>query len=154
MLISLSAALFLLVGSTGSSAMLPDQSPAPISDPAPQTPAAVMEVEAAVALGRTLLDEQLTDYPSARFRNVSVREAHLRYRADQPLVRVILFCGQINMRNRMGGMTGWQQFALKANRRGYELDTLSDTTFVQSISYCDEAVAIDQTDYAPALTSD
>lgn len=45
---------------------------------------------------RDALDEQLFDYPSTRFREVT---------ADDAVV-----CGRLNAKNRMGAYTGWTRF--------------------------------------------
>lgn len=52
------------------------------------------------ATARRLLDQQLLDYPSARFRDVH---------ANGPLA-----CGFVNAKNRLGAYSGWQRFAVLA----------------------------------------
>jgi hypothetical protein len=61
-------------------------------------------VDAAAAKVREVLDAELFDYPSARFREVSADHA--------PRDRnFITFCGKMNGKNRVGGYTGWKAFA-------------------------------------------
>lgn len=53
---------------------------------------------------RDVLDQQLVDYPSARFRSVA---AHSPRHGTGTV-----YCGLLNSRNRAGGYTGWGAFAL------------------------------------------
>ena len=78
---------------------------------------------AAVPAVRKGLDNQLNDYPSARFRGVQARLVRSVYADDEgqsdrvPWLHrgglVLVFCGEINARNRMGGYGGWQPFAFQ-----------------------------------------
>lgn len=75
------------------------------------------EPRRAVARARAILDEYLVDYPGSRFKDVhlilsvtgarSYERAQIRYGAQ-----VTAFCGKVNAPNRMGGMTGWREFAV------------------------------------------
>lgn len=133
----------------GSSALLSGEAsgqevPAPAS-------ASPSEVEAAITLGRTMLDDQLVDYPNTRLRNVRALAEDRIYRQDEPPVRVIVFCGEINAPNRMGGMTGWTRFALNANTRtAFPLVTESRRSV--NWTWCDGGTVIDDTDYSSALS--
>lgn len=74
-------------------------------DPAPVSPEETTRyIEAALPKARDLLDRELIDYPSARFRDVRASGAPLGLNAT--------FCGFINARNRAGGFTGWEPFLL------------------------------------------
>lgn len=78
---------------------------------------------AALPSVRAELDGLLTDYPSARFRNVRAVMTRSVYSSDEgqsnkvPWTHrgglVLVFCGEINAKNRMGGYGGWQQFAFQ-----------------------------------------
>lgn len=57
---------------------------------------------------RETLDNDLADYPSARFRNV---RATYSPRIEGGKDR-LTFCGELNAKNHMGGYTGWASFAL------------------------------------------
>lgn len=129
MFASLATALLLLVGPSY-------QSPAPISEPAQtvadESPASGV-TEELLAAARQTLDNDLADYPSARFRNVTAERTG----------NSIAFCGEVNSRNRMGGMTGWQRFWMIPN---YPLPMI-----INPATPCDPP--IDQTDYSRALTA-
>lgn len=56
---------------------------------------------AALAKVRRALDDQLFDYPSARFREV--------YFTPTPSGDVLV-CGEVNAKNRMGAFIGWKGF--------------------------------------------
>ncbi|ALG60983.1 MULTISPECIES: hypothetical protein [Citromicrobium] len=81
---------------------------------------------AAIPEARATLDDALTDYPSARFRNVQARLVRSVYTSDEgqsdkvPWKHrggiVLIFCGEINAKNRMGGYTGWEPFALQPSQ--------------------------------------
>jgi hypothetical protein len=72
---------------------------------------------------RRALDDQLIDYPSARFQDVHARIVKSVYADDEgqsdkvPWTHrggdVLVLCGQINSRNRMGGYIGWTGFAFR-----------------------------------------
>lgn len=75
-------------------------------DPIPVTQAETARyVTAVLPKARDLLDRELIDYPSARFREVRASGA--------PLGLSATFCGFINARNRAGGFTGWEPFMLR-----------------------------------------
>jgi hypothetical protein len=90
---------------------------------APPTSFSQLRLRAATALpgARASLDEVLTDYPSARFRSVQARLVRSVYADDEgqsnkvPWMHrggvVLVICGEINTKNRMGGYTGWEPFA-------------------------------------------
>lgn len=79
--------------------------------------------QAALPAVREALDGALTDYPSARFRNVQARLVRSVYSTDEgqsnkvPWTHrggvVLVFCGEINAKNRMGGYTGWEPFGIQ-----------------------------------------
>ncbi|WP_303699161.1 hypothetical protein [Brevundimonas naejangsanensis] len=81
---------------------------------------------------RQRLDNDLGDYPSARFRNVIAQGE-----ADRAK-----FCGEINSRNRMGGMTGWQRFYLDPD--------IGLPIIINPATSCE--TSIDGADYSSALT--
>lgn len=78
---------------------------------------------AAIPSVREGLDGQLNDYPSARFRNVRARIARSVYASDEgqsnkvPWTHrggpILVFCGEINPKNRMGGYGGWRRFVFQ-----------------------------------------
>lgn len=82
---------------------------------------------------RVRLDTDLADYPSARFRNVIAQGSSERAK----------FCGEINSRNRMGGMTGWQRFYLDPD--------IGLPIIINPMTSCEGS--IDNADYSSALTS-
>ncbi|WP_100259298.1 hypothetical protein [Qipengyuania seohaensis] len=83
-------------------------------------------IELAVEEARKALDDQLTDYPSARFRGVRARIVPSVYSSDEgqsdkvPWTHrggpILVLCGQINAKNRMGGYTGWSDFAFRPSQ--------------------------------------
>lgn len=93
-----------------------------VASPEP-TPDLHRRAVAAIPAARAELDSQLTDYPTARFRNVHVRMVRSVYNDDEgqsnkvPWTHrggpILVFCGEINAKNRMGGYGGWQQFMFK-----------------------------------------
>lgn len=110
------------------------------------------EGSAFIAQAREALDDNLVDYPRARFRNVRLLSSTQIERADQPPVTRQVFCGEINAPNRVGGMVGWRQFVLTPGAPLITFRTLDDTTFVQSIRTCDQAAPVNETDYSSALS--
>lgn len=72
---------------------------------------------------RAAFESSLNDYPTARFRAVRARLVRSVYYHDDgnskkiPWLHrggsVLVFCGEFNAKNRMGGFTGWQQFAFE-----------------------------------------
>lgn len=74
-------------------------------------------VETAIPKARDLLDRQLIDYPSARFRGVQASGAPFGLNAT--------FCGLINSRNRAGGFTGWEPFVISISENN-EYFSVSD----------------------------
>lgn len=75
------------------------------------------------------------DYPASRFRNTYARMGS---------GGVIQFCGEANVKNGFGAMTGWKGFIL----------TMHDTPEIVMGASCGEEPSerISQTDYAPALS--
>lgn len=61
-------------------------------------------ITGALPRARDLLDRELIDYPSARFRSVVAHGAPYTLSAG--------YCGLVNSRNRAGGFAGWEPFAL------------------------------------------
>lgn len=59
---------------------------------------------ASIPRARDLLDRELIDYPSARFREVAAIVA--------PRKLGVTYCGLINSRNSVGGFSGWEPFML------------------------------------------
>jgi hypothetical protein len=68
-------------------------------------------------------DDSLPDFPSTRFRDVHARLVHSVYSDDEGQANrvpwthrgglVLVICGQINAKNRMGGYAGWSSFAFE-----------------------------------------
>lgn len=82
--------------------------------------------EAAVLLlprARSILEDNLVDYGSARLRHFRAVRAPRVYYSDGGNPRVVpfahrgeetvVFCGEINSRNRMGGYTGWTRVLIQ-----------------------------------------
>lgn len=63
---------------------------------------------------RTLFDERLVDYPSARFKDVRMSED------------ATFLCGSVNSRSRAGGYTGWHRFAVKVDGPSPRLAMIND----------------------------
>lgn len=68
-----------------------------------------------IKAARGVLDRLLIDYPSARFRDVVAyyifahnRQVNKDGTRNPP---ILVYCGMVNARNRMGGMVGWQSQA-------------------------------------------
>ncbi|MBB4152738.1 hypothetical protein GGQ80_000614 [Sphingomonas jinjuensis] len=124
----------------------------------------------AVAEARRELDNNLLDYPRARFRTVRLVQSSKRFKA---------FCGDINVTNRMGGYNGWQPFVLPLGKDGvaglYDKPTITGqpttigsvmSKYGQKSSVSDiagrqvsgacgsDATRLDDTDYAAALSYD
>lgn len=99
-------------------------------DPSGGVPAQTIEQ------ARKALDDRLMDYPAARFRNTYARMGS---------GGVIQFCGEANVKNGFGAMTGWKGFIL----------TMTDRPEIVMGASCGEEPSerISQTDYAPALSS-
>lgn len=78
---------------------------------------------AALAAARSSFDGRLNDYPTARFEDVHARLVHSVYADDEgdsnkvPWIHrgglVVVLCGQVNAKNRMGAYTGWSRFAFE-----------------------------------------
>lgn len=64
------------------------------------------DLPARLKVVRGMLDDQLIDYGSARFKRVQVGSIGPR----------LLVCGEVNSRNRMGGYTGWTPFVAMVPR--------------------------------------
>jgi hypothetical protein len=71
-------------------------------------PAMTQLADGYALLARTIMDNTLNDFPSARIRNVKARYSR---RADNGQDH-INFCGEVNAKNAAGGYTGWRPFAL------------------------------------------
>jgi len=63
--------------------------------------------EAQFVRARSLLDRQMLDYPSTRFKDVTADAGRI--------------CGLFNGRNRMGAYVGWQRFGVLGNGRAESL---------------------------------
>jgi hypothetical protein len=93
--------------------------------PASAAPPTSLHARAVAALpaARRALDSTLIDFPSARFQDVHARIVRSVYADDEgqsdkvPWTHrggpVLVICGQINSKNRMGGYTGWSGFAFE-----------------------------------------
>lgn len=86
--------------------------------------------EAQFARLREALNEQLMDYPSARFRDV---------RADGGRV-----CGFVNAKNAMGAYIGWRPFGAIDSARGAVL-VVDDAYLIEPI--CTPALMATETDH-------
>ncbi|UVO49159.1 hypothetical protein M0208_00975 [Sphingomonas sp. SUN019] len=104
--------------------VLPVASLAQSGGPQTTTPGVLEKrVRAALPEARDELDTVLADYSSARFRNVQARLVRSVFASDDgqsnkvPWLHrggvVLVFCGEVNAKNRMGGFTGWEKFALQ-----------------------------------------
>lgn len=103
----------------GSSVSIAQTASAPVTSPTDLHRRAV----AAIPAVQAGFDSQLTDYPSARFRNVQARLVRSIYSSDEgqsnrvPWTHrgnvVLILCGEINAKNRMGGYIGWERFAFE-----------------------------------------
>ncbi len=87
----------------------------PVSPPIPSQPPKSEKAPAAppppnVAKARTLLDDGLKDYPSARFRDVHA----VAYTWDDGEVTTPI-CGELNAKSAAGGYTGWKRFVVSGN---------------------------------------
>ena len=71
-------------------------------------PDVVVQANRYASDAHTLLDSQLVDYPSARFRNVRAHYSRRTLGGEHALT----FCGEVNAKNTMGGYTGWAHFVL------------------------------------------
>lgn len=91
---------------------------------------------------RKTLDDQLLDYPAARFRNV--RAAYLESGGPD----TVRLCGEINPRNRAGGYNGWQPFAATSDP---EIFKIGDEVFYPALCESDGLV-FDTRDYSSDLT--
>lgn len=104
-------------------AVLAQAQPVPGSDGASELRE---RAQAALPAVREALDGALTDYPSARFRNVKARLVRSVYASDEGQSNkvpwnhrggvVLVFCGEMNAKNRMGGYTGWEAFGLQPSQ--------------------------------------
>lgn len=120
--------------------------------PARSAPAqSVAVTPAVIETAKMKLDRAMVDYPSARFRDVRAAAWTGKVRADQPPVTMVVFCGQVNMRNRMGGMNGWQGFSLMTDAEVMPLlvDGRPGLT-----SLCAKGVPLGDKDYSDALTAE
>lgn len=90
-----------------------------------------------IEVARTAFDQELLDYPSARFRDV-------RPIFKYPNARGPILCGFVNSRNRMGGYVGWQRFSVILDRV-----SIDDPVLVHGL--CDDGWIIDTKDYSTDL---
>jgi len=67
-----------------------------------------------ISASRTLFDERLVDYPSARFKDVRMSED------------ATFLCGSVNSRSRAGGYAGWHRFAVKVDGPSPRLAMIND----------------------------
>jgi hypothetical protein len=88
------------------------------------TPTHVQNVERTAPAVRDLLDAQLFDYPTARFRDVRVT-ANPVAEAESGRTSGHL-CGYVNSKNRMGAYVGWQQFLATGTDLYIEGDRMAD----------------------------
>lgn len=109
------------------------------------TPAHVQNVQREVPAIRRHLDEQLIDYPSARFRDVFV-SANPQAEAEGGTVGGYL-CGFINSKNRMGGYTGWKRFLASEIGVYVEGDTMGDILVPAACGSNSVSQQIDRSDW-------
>lgn len=76
-----------------------------------------------IADARGVLDASLTDYARARFKDVRAVEVDATQDMTNAPIKAIVFCGQVNAPNRMGGMTGWVPFYLRPDTKVFPFDT-------------------------------
>lgn len=81
----------------------------------PAAPDASSERSSIEMLRRTL-DRSLSDYPSARFRDVSIVE-----RPSNQFVRLAA-CGSVNARTPSAGYAGWTRFVVLNDRMHFDAD--------------------------------
>lgn len=101
-----------------------------------QTSAALDEAaKALLHRSRSILDDKLVDYSSARLRQFRAVRAPRVYYSDGGNPRIVpflhrgeprtIFCGEVNSRNRMGGYTGWQQVAIQPEEEDWNALTVA-----------------------------
>lgn len=76
-----------------------------------------------ISAARGVLDAYLNDYPRARFRDVRAVEVAASQDMTNAPIKAVVFCGQVNAPNRMGGMTGWVPFYLRPDTKVFPFDT-------------------------------
>lgn len=136
MLVPLSAALLLLV--------------APSDEDGPPRP----PVQVAVVQAQRVLDGALTDYPGARFRNVRAVTVSAQEDHTARPVQAVVFCGEVNAPNRMGGMSGWTPFYLRPDTVVFPFQTSTRSApGLHPSCLAGGGDASDQTDYSSALTA-
>lgn len=94
--------------------------------------------EAQFQAARAALNEQLLDYPSARFRDVRGSES--------------MICGYVNSKNRLGAYTGWSRFAAYAGGSLYISD--QDGGDAIMVEVCDMVEFSPDPDLSDRLTAD
>lgn len=77
------------------------------SDPGSEVPAQTIEQ------AREVLDQNMADYTRARFKDVRAVMVDAKEDGTGAPVKAIVFCGQVNGPNRVGGMSGWTHFRLR-----------------------------------------
>lgn len=110
---------------------------------------------ASIEQARTVLDDALIDYSRARFRNVrAVIVDGTEDHTARP-IKAVVFCGEVNAPNRMGGMTGWTPFMLRPDTTVFPFMTAERRIGARLHPACVPGAgdALDQTDYSSALTA-
>lgn len=86
----------------------------PVSDGAPARSYPGGGVPAQIiSKARDVLDQTMSDYTRARFKNVRAVVVDATEDGTGVPVKAIVFCGQVNGPNRAGGMSGWSPFRLR-----------------------------------------
>lgn len=149
--IIISVAFLAFIISASPSAGRASDSPAAIlggpslSDPAGFSGGDDVTARPQVEQARVILNDQLADYPRARFQNVSLRS---QTQSDGGVS--YYFCGQINAPNAFGGMTGWKPFWINPNPNmpSFMAMMVEPVRAPQCVDYA----PVDDVDYSSALT--
>lgn len=101
-------------------------------------------IAAKLPLARAVLDRQLADYPSTRFRNVRAS-----FGTD---TASIAFCGEVNGKNAMGGYTGWRPFLVMVDEEPFAFFGDKPGYAIQIVRDCATVQKLNTRDYSSALT--
>lgn len=110
---------------------------------------------AAIEQARTVLDGSLIDYPGTRFRNVRAVIVDATEDHTARPIKAVVFCGEVNAPNRMGGMGGWVPFMLRPDTSVFPFMTARPGIGARLHPSCVAGAGdvSDQTDYSSALTA-